>query len=552
MSASSGRSTFRGNPLASALADEVSRLEKALARAWQVLAALGALVALGTGVLVPGRLGWSLLLMAAVLFGYFTLVVFLIARGRGQATLRLLSPLVEITLPWATLMILVQTQGPAYALGSWVPPLLYAALMAASILRLQVATAVWMSIMAAVQYGLSYVVFIQDQLTAQELAQPLLSPRMQLVRCFSLLVGGAFVAALTGGLRWAIGTAARSVRARELFGKYRLERELAQGGMGVVYQALYCPEGGFERPVAVKRIHPHLASQPQFVAAFRAEAELSARLVHANIVQVLDFGRVEDTFFLAMEYVDGLTLQQLMQRLMMMDRTMPPPLAAFIMHELLMGLEYAHASALDSHGKRLRVIHRDLSPHNVLLARTGQVKVSDFGIARALGEGQSVMTGTVMGHFSHMAPEQARGGTLDERCDLFACGVLLWEMVTGRWLFRRPTEAAILLAVLDEPVVRPSEIVKDLNPAWDAVVMQALERDPTRRFQRAPAMRAAVDLVVGEAHLARADDLAALLASVADVVPEDDHAATLKAPAPLHATPAANDTKEVTRVERKR
>lgn len=548
MTHSTGRSSLRSTALASALAEEVSRLEKAMARAWQVLAGLGLLVALGTVALVPGNLGWATLVLSGCMVAYFTLVLELIRRGRGQAVLRLVSPLVEITLPWVTLMILVETQGPGYAMGSWVPPMLYSGLMATSILRLRARVPVFMGFVASAQYALSYIFILHPMLTPAQLAEPLLAPRMQLVRAFTLVIGGTFVGALTTGLRWAIGTAARTVRARELFGKYRLEREIAQGGMGVVYQALYCPEGGFQRPVAIKRIHPHLASQPRFVSAFRGEAELCARLVHANIVQVLDFGRVDDTYFLAMEYVDGLTLQQLSQRLQMQDRRMPVGVVALILQELLRGLEYAHTGAMDADGRRLRVIHRDLSPHNVLLARTGQVKVSDFGIARALGNTGAAVTSTVMGHFSHMAPEQAEGRALDERCDLFAAGILAWEMLTGRSLFQRDNEAAILLAVLEADIVKPSEAAPGLDPAWDGVVMRALERDPARRFASAADMRAALE-EASALQAGRPEDLMALLASVVDVVPDDDRSVTVRAQNP---TQGPGDAGDVTRTERKR
>jgi serine/threonine-protein kinase len=535
--------------LASALANEVSRLEKALARGWQVLSLLSALVAVLTALFISAPLGLVSLLFAGTLLAWFSLVLALIARGRGQATLRLLSPLVEVSVPWLFLLAVNHTQGAEYALGSWAPPLIWAALMCVSLLRLNAYVPLLMGVMAALQFGASYAWILLPALSPAALEQPLFQPRTQLVRAGTLLLGGALLALLSTGLRRAIGTAAQAVRARELFGKYRLLREVAQGGMGVVYEALYCPEGGFQRPVAVKRIHPHLATQARFVDAFRHEAELSARLLHPNVVQVLDFGRVEDTYFLAMEYVDGVTLQQVLKGLRALDERLPVPVAGHILGEVLLALEYAHTGARDAHGRLMQVIHRDLSPHNVLLSVGGQVKLSDFGIAKALGEGSAPLTGSVKGHFTHMAPEQATGGAMDQRCDVFCAGILGWEMLTGGPLFQRPTEAATLLAVLHDAVPPPTSFREELRspPGWDGLLGAALERNLEKRLGSASEFRLGLRALMGDAPANMEAQLAALVARV-KALPSDEEPRDGDT---LEAIPGLEHAADSTRVERR-
>jgi serine/threonine-protein kinase len=281
--------------------------------------------------------------------------------------------------------------------------------------------------------------------------------------------------------------------------------------MGTVFEALYCPEGGFERRVAIKRIHPHLAQQPRFVDAFRREAELCARMAHPNVIQVFDFGRVREAYFLAMEYVEGLTLWELCERARTKERAIPAGLVGHIGREILAGLIHAHEEARGPDASPLRIVHRDLCPQNVLVSIDGQVKLTDFGVARALRDAAARDTKTEGGHLAYMAPEQARGEPIDPRSDLFPIGVILWELLAGRPLFRRENEAATLHALLSEPIPRVADAQEGLDASWDAFLKRALARAPADRFGSAREMLAALSEVRG-AEIERAGEMLARLA----------------------------------------
>jgi eukaryotic-like serine/threonine-protein kinase len=474
-------------PLDEALSIEIGRLELLICRVWQVLGAVGfvgGLVLYATSGMIMAA--WCAL--AAVLFlGWYTLEAAFRRRGESPRWMQRGTVVVESTSPWLFMVLITLTQGPAYALGSWVPPLIWAALMVASTARLRPWWPAAISLSGAVVFPVVYFALVRPMLSPAELALPLNQPVMQLSRAFSLAAGGLLVMVISQGLRQAIGKAETAVRERDLFGKYRLERQVASGGMGTVYEATYCPEGGFERRVAIKQIHPHLARTPKFVEAFRSEAELSARLAHPNIVQVLDFGRVARGYFLAMEYVDGLTLSSLMRRLRGARIAIEPRLVAFVGREILAGLMHSHTGARDANGQLLRIVHRDLSPANVLLSHNGEVKISDFGVARALRDAAAAHTKTVVGHVAYTAPEQARALAIDERSDLFSLGVILWELLTGRSLFDRGSEGPTLIALVTDEIPPPSSL-RNVAPGWDRLLLRALERDPERRTPSAKTM----------------------------------------------------------------
>ena len=389
----------------------------------------------------------------------------LLRRGRGSRALRTVTTVVESTVPWAFLGVMASTQGAAYALGSWVPPLLFSGLIISSTARLRPVDPLIIGVSSGLVFPFLYFLWLRPALPPELATLPLFQPQMQISRGVSLALAGVLAWMIAGALRSAIGKAESTVRERELFGKYRLLKHLASGGMGTVFEALYCPEGGFERTVAVKRIHPHLASEARFITFFRNEAELSARLVHPNIVQVLDFGSVDGTYFLAMELVSGLTLQAFMKRAWAAKLALPPRLVAHLGHEILAGLAYSHTAARAADGSLLRVIHRDICPANLLISRNGEVKISDFGVARALRQTGSDQTRTVAGHSGYMAPEQARALPFDERCDLFSVGVILWELVCGKPLFHRGSEGPTLLAVMSADVPRPTGAARR-HPPW--------------------------------------------------------------------------------------
>lgn len=500
-----------------ALEHELQRVELAVIRVWQLLALLGLAGAVVAAIVLSFPLGVGTGVVAVALLGWASWVKRRIDGGLHDARIVWVSTLVESSLPWATLLLLVHVQGPAYALGSWLPPLLFAALIVASVARLRPVAPLLVGVSSAVAFLVLYFSVVRAGLPAAERAAPLFAPATQVTRAISLASAGLLAALLCRGLRATIVRAESGARAQDLFGKYRITRQIASGGMGTVHEALYCPEGGFERRVAIKRVHPHLAEQAEFVQAFRMEAELSARLAHPNIVQVFDFGRVESTYFLAMEYVDGLTLGAFLRRMFAAGVPLSPAIVARVGQEVLAGLIHSHEGARAPDGTPLRIIHRDLSPSNVLLSRTGEVKISDFGLARALYDAESARTKTVAGHVGYMAPEQALGQPLDPRCDLFGLGVVLWEMLAGRRLFVRENESVTLLAMLKDAVPPITALRPDVATAWDGFLERALGRELEERFASASDMAKALDAIEAPLGRAGADALGALVLSALEL-----------------------------------
>jgi serine/threonine-protein kinase len=267
------------------------------------------------------------------------------------------------------------------------------------------------------------------------------------------------------------------------FGKYFLTEKLATGGMAEIYLAKLVGPGGFEKQLVIKQIHPKLTGQRHFVDLFVAEAKTLVTLAHGNIVPVYELGVIEDTYFIAMEYIDGPTLYRLTERLAQRDELMEPAVAAWVTARILEGLDYAHR-------KGEGVIHRDLSPRNVMLSRDGEVKLVDFGIAVTLGEpgegdaAQSAPTGS----FPYMSPEQVRREPLSGQTDLFSVGVLMWEMLVGARLFARADPDDTLAAVTTGDIPRPSSVRPEIPTKLDEVVMRALERDKAARWATAGEM----------------------------------------------------------------
>ncbi|HEY5926825.1 MAG TPA: serine/threonine-protein kinase [Kofleriaceae bacterium] len=269
------------------------------------------------------------------------------------------------------------------------------------------------------------------------------------------------------------------------FGKYYLTEKLATGGMAEIYLAKIIGPGGFEKPLVIKQIHPKLSGNRHFVDLFVAEAKTLVTLAHGNIVPVYELGVVDDTYFIAMDYIDGPTLYRLTETMARREGHMEPALAAWIIARILDGLDYAHR-------KGEGVIHRDLSPRNVMLSRDGEVKLVDFGIAVTLGdagEGEDTRSAPT-GSFPYMSPEQVRRESLNPQTDLFSVGVLAWEMLAGQRLFARTTADATLEAVLGEPIPPPSSVRAEVPAKLDEVVMRALERDRDARWPTAGEMLA--------------------------------------------------------------
>ncbi len=266
------------------------------------------------------------------------------------------------------------------------------------------------------------------------------------------------------------------------FGRYTLCYRVARGGMASVYLAQLRSETGFSKWVAIKMIHPRMAADERFVSMFMHEAQILSRLDHPNVCTVFDFGQQGDEYYLAMEYLHGESVASLMRRAREQKMPVPYPIAARIISDAARGLHAAH-ELLMSDGRPAGVVHRDVSPQNIFLLYEGSSKVVDFGIARSEERGEVTRTGELKGKFHYMAPEQLRQEDIDRRADLFALGIVLWELTTGRRLFKRQRDVDTMMAVLSNKYPRPSEKRDDYPEALENIVMRALAPLPADRFQ---------------------------------------------------------------------
>ncbi|WP_233261970.1 serine/threonine-protein kinase [Vitiosangium sp. GDMCC 1.1324] len=306
-------------------------------------------------------------------------------------------------------------------------------------------------------------------------------------------------------------------------GRYELLGELGHGGMAKVYRARVAGPKGFQKTLVVKCILPHLADEPQFVEMFLSEATLAAQLNHPNIVQIFDFGEAEGTYFLAMEYIDGPNLRAVMRRTHAMGRPLPLPLCARLVSAVCEGLAYAHEFVEPSTGECLQLIHRDVSPDNILLARTGAVKVVDFGIAKATNQVHQTRVGTLKGKVPYMAPEQLRNEPPDLRIDIYALGVVLYELVAGRKPFEASSEVALINAILHEPITPLSARRPEVPEPLQRIVERALAKDREVRYSSCRELQADLESyllgcgqTVGPIHLA---ELVAQLSPTSGVQP---------------------------------
>lgn len=316
-------------------------------------------------------------------------------------------------------------------------------------------------------------------------------------------------------------------------GRYVLYDEIATGGMASVHFGRQLGAAGFSRTVAIKRPHPHLARQPDFVMMFVEEARLASRIRHPNVVATTDVVVLEDEVLLVMDYVSGESLSRILRSLESNRVPLPVPVALSIVTDALYGLHAAH-EACDDTGQSLGLVHRDVSPQNIVVGRDGVARLVDFGIAKASSRAQS--TGdAVKGKLAYMAPEQLKRGPIDRRTDVFAASIVLWEILTGQRLFAGDHEAETISRVLDQPIVAPSEFAKDLPAVLDTVVLKGLRRDPSERWESAKQMAGAiekaaapsrhaevgewVERAVGEILTARAARIAAIEASIPSDAP---------------------------------
>jgi len=272
------------------------------------------------------------------------------------------------------------------------------------------------------------------------------------------------------------------------FGDYVLLERIGDGGMAEIFRATRRGFSGFEKQLALKRILPRYSGNETFVRMLIHEAKLAAQLQHTNIVQVIDLGAIEGQVYLVMEFVRGRDLAAILSRAYRRKEKLPVSLALCIATEFLTGLDYAHRKRAED-GTPLSIIHRDISPQNILISFEGEVKVTDFGIARAIAEKSELdLPGNLHGKFGYMSPEQVRGKQIDQRSDIFSAGVVLWEMLTGRRLFRGTNPEETIEQVAQRVVEAPSAINPEVPPELDEICMEALERDRSRRFQTVGAM----------------------------------------------------------------
>ncbi|MBL8911675.1 MAG: protein kinase [Archangium sp.] len=291
-------------------------------------------------------------------------------------------------------------------------------------------------------------------------------------------------------------------------GRYVIKRKLAEGGMAEIFLASAVGPEGFAKDVVIKVVRSFLASDSQFVQMFIAEARLASRLNHANVVQIFDFGKHESSYYLAMEYVHGASLWDLRRRCRELSVPFPPILAAEVVAQVARGLQYAHS--LSDNGQKIGVVHRDVTPHNVLLSFDGAVKLTDFGIAKATTS--QTAPGMLKGKFAYMSPEQARGDKVDQRTDLFALGIVLWELVTGGKLFDGDSDLAVLRAVQESLIAPPSRVNPDVPQELSDVIMKALARPLEERFQSGFELeRALANFVLRSAKSAEDTSVAAFL-----------------------------------------
>ncbi len=266
--------------------------------------------------------------------------------------------------------------------------------------------------------------------------------------------------------------------------RYKVLEKIASGGMAEVYRAESAGLEGFKKIVAIKRVLPHLSEKKQFIGMFLDEARVSAHLSHSNCVQVFDIGVGDNTYFIVMEYVDGSDLKGLIEYRRKVNQPFPIEEACLICVRICEGLAYAH-ELVDGKGESLHIVHRDMSPPNVLITRHGEVKIVDFGLAKANSQLEHSEPGIIKGKFSYLSPEAAKGGTVDARTDIFAVGIILWELLAGRRLFMGESDLETVRMVQSARIPAIREFNRNVPVELEQVMLKALTEDPEARYARA-------------------------------------------------------------------
>jgi len=331
-----------------------------------------------------------------------------------------------------------------------------------------------------------------------------------------------------------------------IFGRFEILGRIARGGMAEVFLAREPQSDGSVRHVVLKRALPELGFDPELSSWFLEEGRMAVRLYHANVCHVYECGEIDGGAFMALEWVYGPSLSEVLARAAGRGTRIPWPVAVEIVAQVAAALEYVHHDAKAPNGQPLEIVHRDVTPHNVMLSWTGNVKLLDFGIAKTSSNGGG--RGTV-GKYGYMSPEQAQSQPIDARSDIFALGVVLFEALAGRSLYDRPTVLETLSAIVREPVPSLAAVRPDLPPALDAIVRRALAKSPDERWQSAGEMRAALKQVLRDAGQVVIDKRIALtldgLFTAADKAPLKPEALQLTGSfAPLSQEAAAQITYE--------
>ncbi|MDO8462602.1 MAG: serine/threonine-protein kinase, partial [Deltaproteobacteria bacterium] len=271
------------------------------------------------------------------------------------------------------------------------------------------------------------------------------------------------------------------------FGQYHLTEKIAQGGMAEIFKGKTVDLHGLEKTVVIKRILPHIAANPEFVTMLIDEAKIAVQLSHGNIAQIYDLGKISEDYFIVMEYVPGKSVSQIARKLRSLNQPCPIPIACTIAAEIAAGLDYMHRKK-DEEGNPLGIIHRDISPQNIIVSESATIKIIDFGIAKAKTKIVTTDSGVIKGKFAYMSPEHAEGEKLDHRSDIFSLGIILHELLVGQRLFKGKNNAETVRKVKKARVSRPSTDRPEVPPELDAIVLKALARDREKRYQRASSL----------------------------------------------------------------
>ena len=321
----------------------------------------------------------------------------------------------------------------------------------------------------------------------------------------------------TGG-HSAMGGSMPDIRANNggtyFLGRYRIVDEIGIGGMASVHLARMDGPGGFQKWVAIKKIHPHLVEDESFVQMFLDEARVAARISHPNVATVFDLGKHEETYWIAMEYLHGEPLREVMRRTEELGTAMPPEIACRVIADAAEGLHAAH-ELLGKNGEKLGLVHRDVTPHNLFVTYDGVTKVVDFGIAKFSSRMSHTRAGTLKGKLAYMSPEQVHGEGIDRRTDIFALGVVLWELTTGQRLFRMESDLDTLAKVQECNVPRPSTLIRGYPVDLEKIVMKALAKNRGERFKTARELsRALQSLLMRRGLFIASDEVAAYTQSI--------------------------------------